>query len=218
MPQDVIDRVDTLLACRAAANVALIFANRTSDVIPDYDNDNNNANSIPDDDDNNLFDNDDDYPFDDDDDDPDDDGHIAGVEGYYPPNVNQPPPAIPVNEPEHDNLDNNATHHIDMPADNADAMVAPVGEPTELEPNSDATNDGAIRLEEIEPIAAAIAGDQDEPIEAEGRDNHQDDDFAATMDQQFGACTSSYNLRANMLRHYGHIHDALARTYCAHSK
>ena len=38
MPQDVIDRVHTL-ARRAAANVAIIFADRAGDAIPDYDDD-----------------------------------------------------------------------------------------------------------------------------------------------------------------------------------
>ena len=94
MPQDVVDRVHTL-ARRAAANVALTFADRFGEVIPDDDDadDADDADYIPGADDGGA-DDDDDYPFDEDDDDaPDDPGHIAGVEGHYPPNAqNMPEP------------------------------------------------------------------------------------------------------------------------------
>ena len=87
MPQDVINRVHTL-ARRSAANVALTYADRFGETIPDDDDDDDGDDDyIPNDDD----DDDDDYPFDANDDDnaPDDAGYIAGVEGHYPPNSNQ---------------------------------------------------------------------------------------------------------------------------------
>jgi hypothetical protein len=78
MPNDVIDRVH-VLARRTAANVALIFADRYGEVIPDFDDDDD----IDDEDytppDNDDADDDDDpadnYPWDDD----NIDANIAGV-------------------------------------------------------------------------------------------------------------------------------------------
>jgi hypothetical protein len=123
MPQDVIARVHTL-ARRATANIALTFADRFGDIIPDNDDDAVHdddyvpgADDSDDDDDDN---DDDDYPFDYDDDAPDDPDHIAGVEGYYPPNAN--PHVNPEPEPIADAADN---------ADN-DALVP---DPAEGEPH-----------------------------------------------------------------------------------
>ena len=137
MPQDVIDRVHTL-ARRAAASVALTFADRTGEVIPDYDDDDddNDADYIPgaeDDDEDEA----EDYPFDEDDDDaPDDAGHIAGVEGYYPPNIGNPAP-----EP-NNNLDN-------------------IGNDNNLEPNAAEHNN--IADNDADVAEDDDAGDDDEP-------------------------------------------------------
>jgi hypothetical protein len=185
------------------ANVALTFADRTGDIIPDYDDDDDDDADYTPDDDDDATDNDDNYPFDDDDDDdPADAAHIAGVEGYYPPNVQPhlpPPIAAAINEPAN----------------------APIAANIDNTPEDD---DGAI-IENVEPIVAADAENQDgeqiavaiepqdEPAGTEETENeNDDDDVAATMDQQYGERTSSYNLRARKPRDYGHLHATLEHT------
>jgi hypothetical protein len=84
MPNDVIDRVHKL-ARRSAANVALLFADRDGNLIPDDDDDDDDDEYLPGNDDDDPDNPDDNHPFDGDDDDAlDDDEHIAGVAGYYP--------------------------------------------------------------------------------------------------------------------------------------
>jgi hypothetical protein len=82
MPNDVIDRVH-ILAHRTAANVALIFADRHGELIPNYDDDDPNDEDYTPPDNDDATDNDDHddlYPWDDDDEVPNDVAdNIAGV-------------------------------------------------------------------------------------------------------------------------------------------
>lgn len=202
MPQDVVDRVHTL-ARRAAANVALTFADRHGDIIPNEDDDDDNdADYIPNaDDDTDEVD----YPFDEDDDDaPDaDPGHIAGVEGYYPPNITQPHPAI-VTQPDPAIA---AGFAADRPiADDEDATATDAhnddNDPVEPEPNNE---DDAV----IDRNEAAV---ENELIDVMAEDIPDDENVEAEMNQQYGERTAAYNLRPRKPRDYGHMHATLEHT------
>ena len=211
MPQDVIDRVHTL-ARRAAANVALTFADRTGDIIPDYDDDDDNDDDyIPgdDDDDDDASDDADDvdYPFADEDDDaPGDDGNIAGVEGHYPPNVNAPNdnpfPIAPAPE-ENDNDVIEQVPNDDVAEENDNDVIEQV-------PNDD---DAVVVA--VENDNNAIADEQapnDDEVTEQVDAAEKEPDTAATMDQRYGQRTSSHNLRARKPRDYGHMHTTLEHT------
>lgn len=207
MPQDVIARVHTL-ARRAAANVALTFADRFGDVIPDEDDDDDalDTDYVPGADDTDDDDDDDvDYPFDADDDAPDDPGHIAGVEGYYPPNAN--PHVHPEPEP-NANPHVNPEHIVDVVAHNKDPP-----DPAEREEFHD-DNDAIVEPPVDEPIADQIVNDvtgtHDNEIIVE--EVPGDEDVEAAMNEQYGERTTAYNLRPRKPRDYGHIHATLEHT------
>ena len=206
MPQDVIDRVHTL-ARRAAANVTLTFADRFGDVIPDDDDDDGDEDDeyIPDAYDG--TDNDgDDYPFDKDDDDaPDDPGHIAGVEGYYPPNAN-------LEFDDAANVTDDAVDDATNDDDNDDAVSNDDdndGEPPNLDEHD---NEDEIEPTHVnEATTEAINGDGI-GIDVIVEDTPVDEGIEAAMDQQYGQRTAAYNLRPRKPRDYGHIHATLEDT------
>jgi hypothetical protein len=200
MPQDVIDRVHTH-ARRAAADIALTFADRIGQIIPDDDDDDDNDEDyVPGAADANDADDDDnDYPFDEDDDAPND-ADIAGVEGYYPPYDNQTIPLANNNPPINATIDAEDNANVDMLAANVipDAIVADNNEDAESVA-TDLPNEGAIVENRTEP-------DIDEMIAADVVD------VEAKMNEQYGARTSNYNLRVRKPRDYGHIHTTLEHT------
>jgi hypothetical protein len=202
MPQDVIDRVHTL-ARRAAANVALTFADRYGEIIPDDDDDgDDDADYVPDDADGADNDDADDYSFDADDDDaPDDPGHIAGVEGHYPTNANLIADADDAAEGPHEVVNDD-----DIPANANDA-------------HGDAYDDNDDVPQELAQPETTI--DADELADEEGKeaevDTHTDDaevdtNISTTMDAQYGERTAAYNLRPRKPRDYGQIHTTLEHT------
>ena len=213
MPQDVIACVHTL-ARRATANIALTFAGCFGDVIPDDDDDAHDDNYVPGADDTNNNDNnnnnddddnndDADYPFDENDDMPDDSAYIAGVEGYYPPNVNPHVSPQPELEP--------ATEPIAAAADIANNKDN-LPDPAEREPQHD--NDNEI----LEPVDEPIADKIDEDVmkthnnEIIVEDVPDVEDVVAAMNQQYGERTAAYNLRPRKPRDFGHIHATLEHT------
>ena len=211
MPQDVIARVHTL-ARRAAANVALTFADRLGDIIPDDDDDDDYVPPGAED-----YDNDDDeYPFDDDDDAPDDPVHIAGVEGYYPPNAHLPIEALAIEadeaEPETESENEAVTEaepepeHLNEPPMHTNRDDDEEEEPGDFDPADD---DGEENINDI-----ATAPDIAEPIieDAVGGDAPPDEDIETAMDQQYGERTAAYNLRPRKPRDYGHMHTTLEHT------
>lgn len=193
MPQDVVDRVHTL-ARRAAANVALTFADRYGEIIPD-DDDEDDDDYVPGEDGENDYDDDDDYHFDEDGDDPPDDpDDIAGVMGYYPPNANMQP---------NNNNDNDGLPHIidGLPDIIEDEANIPAAEP---DPNLIAPYNGDGDEDNVPDQPDEAVEDNEEPNEADTTDE--------IMDRLYGTRNSSYDLRPRKPRDYGHIHTTLEHT------
>jgi hypothetical protein len=162
---------------------------------------NDDANYVPDaannnNDDGDVADND--YPFDEDDNDaPDDPGHIAGVQGYYPPNDNNQQLAIDVNAPINADVD-----AADVPTDDNAVIDAGII----VADAADLPNHVAREPPNVAILDGNAAGD--ELIEAP--DNK---DMEAALDQQHGKQTAVYNLRQRKPRDYGHhIHATLEHT------
>ena len=177
--------------------MALTFADRYGEIIPDDDDDDeDNDDYVPGDENGETdYDDDYDYHFDEDGDDPHDDpDDIAGVMGYYPPNANMQP---------NNNNDNDGLPHIidGLPDIIEDEANIPAAEP---DPNLIAPYNGDGDEDNVPDQPDEAVEDNEEPNEADTTDE--------IMDRLYGTRNSSYDLRPRKPRDYGHIHTTLEHT------
>jgi hypothetical protein len=209
--------VPGVLARRTAANVALVFADRYGDIIPDHhDDDDDDEDYIPndDDEDGDAYDDDDDaYNHWGDDDDPNEHNDAIDIEehvniaGVAHENEN------PIAGVDKENDGNDVVENVN-PDGGENAEDNHIGD-DEQEDNIEAVaND--YNMNAADSAEEADVEEQDRFNEAIADGNNQPDEqlnVDREMDQQrYGEQRGTYDLRARKPRDYGHLHATLEHT------